>query len=177
MSLHLHLVSTSLRPGSLSRRLLFELVAPALERAGATTACTDMADLPPVLCDGRDLADYPPAYAELVAALEAADGCVWACPVYCYSVSGASKNLLDIVGRGLTAAPVAIVSASGSPRSHLAARHLVEAMADEFGALVLPGQVQVSNDLEAPDLAERVEAFACSVLDHTARVRALPLPA
>mgnify|MGYP003342683770 CR=1 FL=1 len=67
----------------------------------------DARALPAVLCDGRDLGDYPPEWGDCFRSLQQADGFVLATPVYLYSCAGATKNLVDILGeegRGLQTA-------------------------------------------------------------------------
>ena len=158
--MYLELLSTSLRPTSRSRTLL-AAVAEAYQAQGVPVHCTDLRDLPQVFCDGRALEAYPAALQALHHRLEGADGVVLAMPVYCYSVAGPTKNLVDIVGSALAKKPVAIVSAAGSMRSHLAIRDLLGALVFEFGTYVCPTTVQVTGESEPPEaLGQQVEAFA-----------------
>jgi FMN reductase len=158
--MHLELLSTSLSATSRSRTLLAS-VAEACEARGVHVYCTDIRDLPQVFCDGRALAAYPSALQALHHRLESADGVVIAMPVYCYSVSGPAKNLVDIVGSALEKKSVAIISAAGSGWSHLAIRDLICALVFEFGTYVCPATVQVTGESKTPEaLDQEVEEFA-----------------
>ena len=89
-----------------------------------------------------------------------ADGVVLAMPVYCYSVAGPTKNLVDIVGSALANKPVALVSAAGSVRSYLAIRDLLGSLVFEFATYVCPATVQVTGESEPPEaLQQQVEEF------------------
>lgn len=164
----IHLLSTSMREGSASRALLL-LLSEQLEELGVTVNFTDARMLPFVPCDGRDLQDYPVELQELAKQLRIADGVVIASPVHFYGTTGATKNLLEIVGESLTAKPLALVTAAGSTRSHLAIGSLILALMHEVDAVVFPTTVQVIDgatddlDLRIKDLAVRFSQFSVAL--------------
>src|SRR5690349_13436816 len=122
--MHIAILSTSLSMDSLSRALLHRSEAMLREDGAITTFC-DARDLPPELCNGRALEEYPTPYTLLHGRLTGADGVLLGVPIHNSGVSGACLNLLAIVGAGLAGKPVAVVSASGSVRSHLATSTLL----------------------------------------------------
>lgn len=165
--IRIHLLSTSLRQASQSRETL-ESVGDTLRQLGAGVGITDLRTMPPVLCDGRDLADYPAPYGSLAAALASADGVVIGMPVHSYSFSGPCKNLLDIVGAGLANRPVGVVSAAGSLRSHLAVRDLLNVLWFDHQALLYPRTVQIVPD-PLDQSPTRITEFAHGFLDFSLR--------
>ena len=68
-------------------------------------------------------------------------------PIHCYTMSGPAKTITEIMGDALTRKPVAMVSAAGSPRSHLAVRDLMASMMFEQESICFPRTVQASEDM------------------------------
>ena len=169
--MNIAIVSTSLNADSKSRALA-EVVAGALQRQGISADLSDLRALPPALCDGRPLGEYPEEYGNLWERLEAADGVIIAMPIYCYSTSGPAKNFVDIVGSSLTEKPVAVISAAGSMRSFLAVRDLMSTLMFEFGSFLLPVTIQVAakGTAEKP-VEERAEEFSSSFLQWVQALR------
>lgn len=155
--MNVHLISTSMRPASVSRELVGCLNHRLERLAGVTPAVTDLRNLPPVLCDGRRLDEYPRSYGELATALAAADAVIIAVPIYQYAPSGASKNLLEIVGSALAEKPVGIVSSAGSSRSLLATTPLLTPLLFDIGCIVLPRTLQTARGESLED--SRVDVF------------------
>lgn len=165
--MNVHLLSTSLSPGSRSRSLLDD-VACRLDAMGVQVETTDARDLPPALCDGSPLSAYPVAYQIVADRLRRADGVIVAVPIYLFSASGVAKNLLDIVSGALEAAPVGIVSAAGSSRSHLAIGSLIVTLVLDCRAWVYPGTIQAAGHGRDGDYAQRVLDFATGFVQHVA---------
>ena len=97
---------------------------------------------------------------------------VWAVPIYGAAVSGASKNLLDIIGDAFTGKPVAVVSAAGGPRSYLAIKEFMIAMLFEFRAYLFPYTVQIHDVAELETQATRIDDFATNFVDMVKRLAA-----
>lgn len=160
------IVSLSASEPSVGRRCVPTIVA-ALDKAGAAAVHRDIRDLPPVWVDKRKLKEFPPAYAELYAEMEASDGVMLVVPIYCYTMSGAAKSVIEIIGDALTMKPVAIVTAAGSHRSHLAIRDLMASMMFEQDTICFPKTVQATEEMltrkkDKPnkELEERLTALA-----------------
>ncbi len=137
-------------PGRLRRALAeaLERLEPASTGSGPMAAgarLIDLADVRIGFADGRAPSDLGDDTASVIAAVDAADGVVLATPVYCGSLTGALKNLLDHVPvAALRDTPVAIVAMGGSDHHYLGAdRHLRDVLAF-FGALVLPTSVYLA---------------------------------
>lgn len=172
MNTTIHLISTSLRPASTSRKLI-ETIEAALVDLGARVTVTDLRNLPPVFCDGGELCEYPPEYQQLAADLRAADGTVLAVPVHLYGPSGASKVLMDVVGDALADAPVGVVTAAGSSRSHLAAVPLITSLMFDCQSFVFPLTVQaIDGESDMEEITMRVKSFAVGFLAFVRRLRA-----
>ena len=108
-------IAGSLRAGSYNKAAL--RAAIALAPAGMTIETFDIAPLP---FYNADIATpTPPAVADLIAKVTAADAILFAMPEYNFSVPGAMKNALDWFSRdpnrGFAGKPVAIMGASGGP--------------------------------------------------------------
>jgi FMN reductase len=123
------------------------------------------------ICDGRALEAYDQATRATVAAVMAADGALFAAPVYRASFPGVLKNLLDLLPvEALRDKPVAILAMGGSPHHYLAVDlHLRQVLA-WFGALALPNSAyltgrdfaegKLASDGAAADLDALGEALA-----------------
>lgn len=160
------ILATSFSPDSRSRELAFRL-ADRFRDASVEVAVVDIRGLPSTFCDGGDMGDYPPAFAELADRIEGCDGVVVCHPVHNYSASGATRNLIEIVGDNLARKPVAVASASGSARSHLASGSLLLSMYYEYGSCLFPGMLQwpgrttpCGPSVPRDELEERIEEYA-----------------
>lgn len=146
--LHIVIISCSLSETSQSRRAV-----PALTRAfnaeGAATELIDMRALPPTWVNDRPLNDYPAIYQEAAHSVAKADGVVFLVPVYGYEAGSPAKVMTEILGASLADKPVAFITASGSPRSHLALRGLMTSLMFENSCIVFPDSVQITPDLPA----------------------------
>jgi NAD(P)H-dependent FMN reductase len=169
--MNIHVITSSANSQSLSRALAQQVVA-AIRATGATCHVWDIRDLPPTWCDGRSLADYPAEYGALHQQLRQADGVIWAVPIYGAAVSGASKNVLDIIGDAFSGKPVAVVSAAGGPRSYLAIKEFMIAMVFEFRAYLFPYTVQIHDAAELEAHAGRIDEFATNFVAMVTRLAA-----
>jgi len=101
------------------------LLRAAFDRLeGVKKSFLDLREVKLEFCDGRDLADYHEDLQVAAKEVEQSDAYVIGMPVYCYSVSGALKNFLDITCSGMENKPFAIVCAAGGERSYLATADL-----------------------------------------------------
>lgn len=163
-------MSFSLNDVSRSRALA-RAVAARMERIDdVRLRFVDARKLPPVLCDGRDLEEYPSEYLELAAAIAASDAILCATPVYNYAPSGVGKNILDILVESFKHRAVAVVSAAGSLRSHLAPYQLLVQLMAESETFVFPNTVMVAGDETLADVADRAEAFSRGFVDFAGAV-------
>jgi NAD(P)H-dependent FMN reductase len=114
-------IQGSLNPDSNTDTLL----RAAFDRLeGVKKAFLDLREVKLEFCDGRDLSKYHEDLQVAAKEVEQSDAYIIGMPVYCYSVSGALKNFLDITCSGMENKPFAIVCAAGGERSYLATADL-----------------------------------------------------
>jgi len=82
-------------------------------------------------CDGRKLTDYNSDTQKAFEMINRADGFIIGMPVYCYSVSGPLKNLIDITSSAMEKKVAGILCTAGSPMSFLASSDLAKILAYE----------------------------------------------
>jgi FMN reductase len=98
------------------------------------------------ICDGRPLEQYDAATRDTVAAIAAAQGVVFAAPVYRASFPGVLKNLLDLLPvEALRDKPVGIVAMGATPHHYLGVDSHLRMVLAWFGALTLPNSVYLTN--------------------------------
>jgi NAD(P)H-dependent FMN reductase len=166
------ILSLSASEPSVSRVAAFEFNL-MLKTAAIETDLIDIRNLPPIWVDKRDLANLPSEYQELNRATTDANGVVMFFPIHCYSMSGGAKAITEIIGDALTRKPVALVSAAGSMRSHLAVRDLMASMIFEQETICFPKSVQLTEadlskqrKLQAP-IRQRLQTLASEFVDFT----------
>jgi len=114
-------IQGSLNPDS-NTDILLRNVFDRLE--GVKKSYMDLRKLKLEFCDGRDSSAYNQELQTAAKEIEESDAYIIGMPVYCYSVSGALKNFLDITCSGMEDKPFSIVCASGGDRSYLATADL-----------------------------------------------------
>lgn len=110
----------------------------------------DLAELRIAFADGRPPEDYSDDTPEVIEILTAADGVLFATPVYRGSLTGALKNLLDqLPVDALQSKATSLLAMGARPEHFLGAdRHLRDLLAF-FGAVVAPvGGYLTSSDFE-----------------------------
>jgi len=156
-------IQGSLNPGS-NTNVLLRTVFDRLE--GVKKSYLDLREIKLEFCDGRDLTGYHEDIQVAAKEIEQSDAYVIGMPVYCYSVSGALKNFLDIVCGGMEDKPFAIVSASGGERSYLATAELQKILVYEVRGRPFPRVVFASGKdfkdgkLASGEVGKRLEQLA-----------------
>jgi NAD(P)H-dependent FMN reductase len=160
------IISLSSSEPSVGRRCI-PILQSALTKAGAAVTLKDIREFPPIWVDNRKLEEYPPAFVDLYLEAQASDGVVLIVPIYCYTMSGVAKSVTEIIGDALNLKPVAMVTAAGSTRSHLAIRDLMSSMMFEQETICFPETVQATSEMliiekDEPnsELHERLTALA-----------------
>lgn len=166
------ILSLSASEPSVSRLAALEF-RKLLEAISLQVSFIDIRTLPPIWVDKRDLEELPPEYVQLAKLTEAAAGVVMFFPIHCYSMSGAAKSITEVIGDALTRKPVAVVSAAGSMRSHLAVRDLMASMMFEQETICFPKTVQLTeSDLSKAKklnaaIRKRLKTLASEFVDFT----------
>ena len=97
----------------------------------------DLRKLEMEFCDGRPLAEYNADMQRVYGLMKAADGYIFGMPVYCWSVSGVVKNLIDITAGAMENKVAGILCNAGGDRSFLASSDLVKILLYESGVLTV----------------------------------------
>lgn len=131
-------------PGRLS-----SAIASALQRAegaGHNTRMLDLGQLSLGFADGRPLEQLTDDTPKLVRAVEAADAVLLATPVYRATLTGALKNVLDLLPiDALRAKPVGVVAMGATLHHFLGAESHLRDILAWFGAWQLPTGLYLSS--------------------------------
>ena len=164
-------VGAATPPGRLNTAVEHLAAALAARGPATETEIITLATRRLEICDGRALEDYDATTRDVAAMIAAADGVLFAAPVYRASFPGVLKNLLDLLPvEALRDKPVAIVAMGGSPHHYLAVDSHLRLVLAWFGAIALPNSVyltgrdftegRLASDAAAADLAALGEALA-----------------
>lgn len=163
-------ISGSLSPTSKSF-LLIEQSMKMGKKKGYETELLDLRTLELPFCDGRKLEEYPQKLEPIHEQVEAADFVVFGMPVYCYSISGALKNFIDLFSRAFKNKRFGICAAAGSRMSYLATADLIKILGYESSATgVQPMVLTDHNDFRDGEIVdesipERIERMLESLVD------------
>jgi FMN reductase len=154
-------ISTSLRPGSLSRQL-----AEKLTRAlGATAEHLDLRDYPLPLCDG-EAAYSDPNVEKLSAKIGAARVILVATPIYNFDANAAAKNLVELTGSAWENKIVGFACAAGGALSYMSIMGLANSLMLDFRCVIIPRFVYATGDdfaddrIASPELTKRLKQLA-----------------
>jgi FMN reductase len=143
-------------PGRLLNATRWLLDSTSAARKDVEVDLINLADKKIAFADGRPPEQYNDDTAAIIGSVRAADGVIFASPVYRGSFTGALKNLLDHLPiESLAAKPVGIVAMGATQHHFLGVDwHLRDVLA-WFGALVVPTSVYlVSTDFVNGELTD-----------------------
>ncbi|SDJ68668.1 NADPH-dependent FMN reductase [Salimicrobium halophilum] len=126
-------------------------VQEALDAAKQSDSSTEteilhLGDYETVLCDGRDPASYTGDTREVIDKIEEADAYIIGTPVYRGSLTGALKNVFDLIPNDcLRGKAIGFVATGGTYHHYLVIDHHLHPLAHYFRAHVIPGGVYVHN--------------------------------
>ena len=141
-----------------------------LESKGLQTEIIDLQKEEVPFCDGRTLQDYPQNVQNIFKKIEEADYAVFGMPVYCFSLSGALKNFIDIFSKAFIGKYFGICSAAGSKLSYLATSDLVKIMHFESSAIgiqpiVLADYTDFENqEISNSEISERIDRMVSALI-------------
>jgi len=154
-------ISSSLRPGSLSRQMgLF--IATEL---GDAAEHIDLRDYPLPLCDGED-AYSAPNVAKLTEKIQAARAILVSTPVYNYDANAAIKNAVELTGSAWEDKIVGFACAAGGQASYMSIMALANSLMLDFRCVIIPRFVYATGDdfheknTPRPALAARLKQLA-----------------
>ena len=123
----LAIVGSVTPPGRLLNATRWLLDSTSASRKDVEVELINLADKKIAFADGRPPEQYNDDTAAIIASVRAADGVIFASPVYRGSFTGALKNLLDHLPiESLAAKPIGIV-AMGATQHHFLGRRLASA--------------------------------------------------
>lgn len=148
------------------------------------TGVLHLAEYDLVTADGRPLDEYEGDTAEALERIVESDAYVVGTPVYRGSCSGALKNLLDMVPRGMWAADVApladsavgLVATGATNHHYLAVDQELRPLLAFFGAHTVGGAVYANDDhfedaaVVDDDVAERLRTLGRATVELSAAV-------
>lgn len=152
------IIATSLRAGSFSKKLA-KIAAKNLESSGQEVTFADLADFPlPLYNQDISVSDFPKEAFSIEKMMREHHVWIIAAPEYNYSMSGATKNLIDWVSRIPDNKPnfqlfankvIGLMSSSPGPSAGSnCVRHLRESLST-LGCVVIPSQVCLGNSFSA----------------------------
>lgn len=134
--------------GSLSKdsrtAILVRETIKELERRHLENETLDLRDLDLQFCDGRSLQEYNEDMQNAYKKLEQAEAFIFGMPVYCFSVSGALKNFIDITSGAMENKIAGILCNAGGNRSYMASADLSKILAYESHVTVVQPTVYSS---------------------------------
>ena len=163
MSAEYLVISSSLRSGSLSRRL-GELLVHEFEKAGGHV---DLRDYPLPLCDG-EAAYSDPNVGKLSAKIAAARVVFIATPIYNFDANAAVKNLVELTGSAWEDKIVGFACAAGGALSYMSVMGFANSLMLDFRCLIIPRFVYATGDdfegdrVPKPEIAKRIKQLAAA---------------
>ncbi|MCP3031793.1 NAD(P)H-dependent oxidoreductase [Halobacillus sp. A1] len=141
------------------------------------TEVVHLGDFDTVLCDGRNPADYEGETKKIIDLIEEADALIIGTPVYRASLTGALKNVFDLIPNdALRGKAVGFVATGGTYHHYLVIDHQLNPLANYFRAHVVPGGVYVHNGhftngiITDEDIEFRLNALGVSTAELTLKL-------
>jgi NAD(P)H-dependent FMN reductase len=160
-------ISTSLRPGSLSRQMALALA----DELGPDAEYLDLRDYPLPLCDG-EAAYSDPNVDKLSGKISAARVILVATPIYNYDANAAAKNLLELTGSAWEDKIVGFVCAAGGRSSYMSIMGLANSLMLDFRCLIIPRFVYATgDDFSAGELSADAKRRVKQLAETARRVR------
>jgi len=169
----LAIVGSVTPPGRLLNATRWLLDSTSAARKDVEVELINLADKKIAFADGRPPEQYNDDTAAIIASVRAADGVIFASPVYRGSFTGALKNLLDHLPiESLAAKPIGIVAMGATQHHFLGVDwHLRDVLA-WFGALIVPTSVYlVSADFANGELSESAKQDLKDLADAVVKLK------
>lgn len=134
--MRLLIFTCSLNPASRSAQLAQLALADGLA-AGQTVELISLAVLNLPLCDGESAYEHPEVGA-LTEKIRAANGIIFALPVYNYDVNAAAKNLIELTGSVWTGKVVGFICSAGGQGSYMSVMPFANSLMLDFRCVIVP---------------------------------------
>jgi MsuE subfamily FMN reductase len=138
--------------GSLSGSKTLATVKKAIEFAvehdsGVESEIINLSDYDIQFCDGREPSSYDGDTKVVINKIIEADAYIVGTPIYRGSLTGALKNVFDLIPNdALRGKVVGFIATGGTYHHYLAIEHQLNPLASYFRAHVVPGGVYAHND-------------------------------
>lgn len=174
MSSKVLVISSSLNPGSNSRKMAKAVVE--LLKSRAQVELVDLRDLDLPFCDAGASYGHPNV-GVITQKIKDADCIVIATPIYNYNISGALKNLIELTGKAWTDKLVGFLCAAGGRASYMSVLGLANSLMLDFRSVIIPRFVYAegssfSGDIIETEIGGRLEAFVEAVVTTSERLKA-----
>jgi FMN reductase len=169
----LAIVGSVTPPGRLLNATRWLLDSTSASRKDVEVELINLADKKIAFADGRPPEQYNDDTAAIIGSVRAADGVIFASPVYRGSFTGALKNLLDHLPiESLAAKPVGIVAMGATQHHFLGVDwHLRDVLA-WFGALAVPTSAYlVSTDFVNGELTDSAKQDLKDLADAVVKLK------
>ena len=126
-------------------RILAEAAERAIKSQGREVELIHLRDFPLPFCDGES-AYADPNVAILAEKILKAEGVLFACPIYNYSINSLLKNLIELTGRNLQEKVVGFLCAAGGVNSYMSIMGIANSLMLDFRCMILPKFVYATSD-------------------------------
>ncbi|TFE00121.1 MULTISPECIES: NADPH-dependent FMN reductase [Jeotgalibacillus] len=157
--------------GSKTYTIIREAAEYAKEKEDVEVELVNLSELTVQFCDGRDPSKYEGETAWLIRQFIEADSFIIGTPIYRGSLTGALKNVFDLIPNdALKGKVIGFVATGGTYHHYLAIEHQLNPLASYFRAHIVPGGVYAHNDhftsgvLTDEDIHHRLRKLAHSVV-------------
>ncbi|MBN1517900.1 NAD(P)H-dependent oxidoreductase [Candidatus Sumerlaeota bacterium] len=162
------IISCSLNTNSNSRRLALHCVKH-MQESGATVELLDLRDYPLPLCDGG--ACYADPHVENIKRkIDVAKAVLICCPIYDFSVSAATKNLIELTTVAWNEKIAGFACAAGGHFAYMGVMGFANSLMLDFRCLIVPRFVYATRDdfekngLPSHAITERLTELADAVM-------------
>ena len=139
------LIQSSLNPDS-NTATMVQAAAELLDAKQIGREIIDLRDLELQFCDSRKLSEYNSDLQNAYKTIEEAQALLFGMPVYCYSLSGALKNFIDITAGAMEKKMGGILCNAGGKASYMASADLEKILAFESHVTTIQPNVYTTYD-------------------------------
>ena len=139
------LIQSSLNPDSNTATMVLA-AAELLDAKQIGREIIDLRDLELQFCDSRKLSEYNSDLQNAYKTIEEAQALLFGMPVYCYSLSGALKNFIDITAGAMEKKLAGILCNAGGKASYMASADLEKILAFESHVTTIQPNVYTTYD-------------------------------
>jgi MsuE subfamily FMN reductase len=164
-------ISGSLSPLS-KTQITVDTALKSAQNTSVTTELISLGDYNLQFCDGRDPATYQGDTKQVIDKIVEADALIIASPIYRGSLSGALKNVFDLIPNdSLKGKVIGFIATGGTYHHYLVIEHQLKPLAGYFKAHVVPGNVYAHNShfenkqLIDKEIIERLKELGESVVN------------